>query len=105
MTAPRRTVSPATSAPFRSGDVLRLTRAASPQFARPIAVRVIRTLEWPTFDGWCWLDGYQLGPDGSAVARRELFVQLAGVRLLTAPTIPSPARRAPSRRTPVQVGA
>jgi hypothetical protein len=27
---------------------------------RPIVVRVIRVLDWPTYDGWLWIDGYQL---------------------------------------------
>ncbi|MGC4744202.1 hypothetical protein ACLQ28_00855 [Micromonospora sp. DT201] len=36
----------------RTGDVLHLTRAASVQFLRPIFVRVIRVLDWPTYDGW-----------------------------------------------------
>ena len=55
----------------RTGDVLHVTRAASVQFLRPIKFRVIRVLDWPTYDGWLWLDGDQLtmlratrSPDG-----------------------------------------
>ncbi|MEU8159924.1 hypothetical protein ACIP95_03305 [Micromonospora parva] len=48
-----------------------------------------------TYDGWLWLDAYQLDPKGEAVARRELFVLRAGVRRQA----PGEARRpAPARR-------
>jgi hypothetical protein len=40
----------------RSGDVLRVTRAASVQFSSPLLFRVIRVHDWATYDGWCWLD-------------------------------------------------
>ena len=59
----------------RSGDVLHVTRAASVQFLRPIMFRVIRVLDWPTYDGWLWLDGYELNAAGDAVNRRSIFVQ------------------------------
>lgn len=64
----------------RSGDVLEVTRAASVQFANPIRFRVIRVLDWPTYAGWVWLDGYQLNADGEAVDRRSIFVQIDGLR-------------------------
>jgi hypothetical protein len=38
--------------------------------------RVIRVHDWPTYDGWAWLDGYELDATGDAVARRSIFVQL-----------------------------
>ncbi|MEU6023645.1 hypothetical protein [Micromonospora sp. NPDC047134] len=61
---------------MKAGDVLHLTRAASPQFVRPILFRLIKVrTELPTYDGWTWLDGYQLDNKGDAVARRELFVR------------------------------
>jgi len=63
----------------RSGDVVRLTRAASVQFTDPILFRVIRVHDWPTYDGWAWLDGYQLDSSGDAVERRSIFVQIAGL--------------------------
>ncbi|MDG4758009.1 hypothetical protein [Micromonospora sp. WMMD710] len=82
----------------RSGDLLHLTRAASPQFVRPITVWVIRALsDRHTYDGWLWIDAYQLGRNGDAVARRELYLMPAGARWLTA--VPAPVRR-----TPVGVG-
>ncbi|MGC4869285.1 hypothetical protein ACLQ3B_28035 [Micromonospora sp. DT53] len=84
---------------LRAGDVVLLTTAASVQFSRPIVVRVIRELpDRHTYDGWLWLDAYELGRKGGAVARRELFVMRGGVRL--------EARRstAVSHRTTVAVG-
>ncbi|WP_433115801.1 hypothetical protein [Micromonospora sp. CA-246542] len=67
---------------FRAGDLLRLSATASVQFLRPITVRVIRELEWDTYDGWVWLDAYELDSRGEAVARRELYVRCEGVQLL-----------------------
>ena len=91
----------------RSGDVLHLTRAASVQFVRPILFRVIRLLDWPTYDGWIWLDGYELNATGDAVSRRSVFVQSAGLRTLrdaTAPRQQPVRRRHPLVRTPARVG-
>ncbi|MGW2627633.1 hypothetical protein [Micromonospora taraxaci] len=84
-----------------TGDVLRLTRAASVQFMRPIVVRVIRVLDWPTYDGWLWLDGYELSAKGAAVARRTLFVMSAGLIWLDTP---APAARPSTTRTPARRG-
>jgi hypothetical protein len=64
----------------RSGDVLHVTRAASVQFTTPILFRVIRALDRPTYDGWVWLDGYQLNSAGEAVELRSIFVQVNGLR-------------------------
>ncbi|WP_442934037.1 hypothetical protein [Micromonospora sp. CPCC 205561] len=45
---------------LKSGDVVHLTRAASPQFVNPIVIRVIRELpERFTYHGWLWFEGYQ----------------------------------------------
>jgi hypothetical protein len=80
-----------------AGDVVCLTTAASVQFLRPIVVRVIRELpERHTYHGWVWIEGYQLNAAGDAVARRELFVMRAGVRMQALP--------ARHRRRPVPVG-
>ncbi|MFG2065070.1 hypothetical protein ACGFIK_27095 [Micromonospora sp. NPDC048871] len=63
-----------------SGDVIRVTRAASVQFIRPMTFKVIKVLtELHTYDGWVWLRGYQLDDKGNAVASREIFVQPAGL--------------------------
>lgn len=86
----------------RSGNVLHVTRAASVQFGEPILFRVIRIHDWPTYDGWCWLDGYELDSKGDAVVRRSIFVQPAGLRparSLPKPE-PRPAHRPPTRLNP-----
>ncbi|MGC1210456.1 MAG: hypothetical protein WA890_04195 [Micromonospora sp.] len=91
----------------RSGDVLHVTRASSVQFLRPIMFRVIRVHDWPTYDGWVWLDGYELNATGDAVNRRSIFVQSAGLRPLQATAAPR-THAVPTRRTvaptPVRVG-
>ncbi|MEV0152982.1 hypothetical protein AB0H57_04470 [Micromonospora sp. NPDC050686] len=80
----------------RSGDLLWVTRAASVQFISPVLFRVIRVLDWVTYDGWIWLDGYQLNAKGDAVARRSIFVQQAGLvsprRTAPAPVVGQPRR-------------
>ncbi|WP_341717419.1 hypothetical protein QQG74_26565 [Micromonospora sp. FIMYZ51] len=94
---------PARPAPGRRADgtprvepgVYLLARDASPQFAKPITVRVIRELtDRHTYHEWTWIQVYELDPHGDAVARRELFVRPAG--MLPAPEPGS--RRAPGRR-------
>ncbi|MFF0228975.1 hypothetical protein [Micromonospora sp. NPDC005254] len=81
---------------FRAGDLLRLSATASVQFLRPITVRVIRELQWDTYDGWVWLDAYELGARGDAIARRELYVRREGVQPLNVrPTIRRPTARKP----------
>ena len=82
----------------RSGDVLRVTKAASVQFSQPLLFRVIRVHYWKTYDGWAWLDGYQLNAAGDAVERRSIFVQLSGLQpgYLT-------RQRTPSARVPAMV--
>lgn len=85
---------------MKAGDVLIVDRAASVQFRRPIRFRLIRVLDWITYDGWVWLDGYELDARGDAVARRSIFVMKAGLRSAPAPVaVGQPRRkRAPSRR-------
>jgi hypothetical protein len=73
----------------RAGDVLHITRDASVQFTTPILFRVIRIHDWATYDGWIWLDGYELNLAGDAVERRSVFVQPAGLRM----AVPVPAHR------------
>ncbi|MFF0099801.1 hypothetical protein ACFYO8_10745 [Micromonospora sp. NPDC005257] len=66
--------------------------------------RLIRVLPYVTYDGWAWLDGYQLNEKGDAVERREIFVQPARLRKL-AEAKPSPAPLAPRlapRKAPAQ---
>jgi hypothetical protein len=79
--------------PFKSGDLLHLTRTASVQFSRPLFFRLIRVLEDRiTYDGWVWIEGYELDARGEAVARRELFVQPAGLRKVFTARKPTPGR-------------
>ncbi|MFF0232002.1 hypothetical protein [Micromonospora sp. NPDC005254] len=78
-------------AAVRAGDLFQVTRAARIQFSRPILFRVIRVLDWPTYDGWVWLDGYEVGPRLDAIARRSIVVRPAGL-LPVAPVIPSRSR-------------
>jgi hypothetical protein len=85
----------------QAGDVLHITRAASVQFLKPILFRVIRVLDWPTYDGWVWLEGYEMAPSGDAVARRSVFVQWAGLRWMAAPQR-SGTPRQPIRKTQVR---
>ncbi|WP_327040142.1 hypothetical protein OG400_19785 [Micromonospora ureilytica] len=83
---------------MKAGDLLIVGREASVQFIRPIRFRVIRVLDWITYDEWIWLDGYQLDDRGDAVARRSIFVTKAGLRIQrrTAPAGVQP-RRSSSR--------
>ncbi|MGC5028320.1 hypothetical protein [Micromonospora sp. DT229] len=92
----------------RSGDVLHVNSAASVQFTKPIHFRVIRVLDRPTYDGWLWLEGYELNAVGDAVNRRSIFVKREGLRLLQAAPQPLPhtvrALRRPVSRTPIRTG-
>lgn len=65
----------------QSGEIVHLTNAASVQFTSPMLFRIIRCHDWPTYDGWIWLDGYQLSAIGDAVERRSVFVRIAGLRV------------------------
>ncbi|WP_328339211.1 hypothetical protein [Micromonospora sp. NBC_00421] len=87
---------------MKPGDLLLITRAASVQFIRPIRCRLIRIDDRPTYDGWVWLDVYQLDARDRAAVRRSIFVQRAGVRP-AAHGQPPPQRatqRPPLRTTP-----
>jgi hypothetical protein len=53
--------------------------------------RVIRVHDWPTYEGWIWLDGYELNSAGDAVERRSIFVQVGGLRQVG--TAPDPRTR------------
>lgn len=66
----------------REGDVVLVGRAASVQFsgAAGFAFRVVAVDLRPTYDGWVWLDGYQLDRRGRPVLRRRIFVREAGLR-------------------------
>ncbi len=88
----------------RSGDLLRLDGRASCQFAVTQAIwfRVIRPLTpvpYETWQGWMWLDGYEVDEVGEALLRREVWVKIDGVRYLEQARDPdSPRTGNPSRR-------
>ncbi|WP_435822952.1 hypothetical protein [Micromonospora haikouensis] len=85
-----------TDRPIVPGDVLHLTRAASPQFVKPITVRVIREVpDRHTYHGWTWIEAYELDARGDAVAKRELFVLREGLHRLAG----TPRQAAPARGT------
>lgn len=92
-----------TARKVQAGDVLLLTRAASPQFVRPVTARVIQVLDWITYDGWLWIDAYQLGPDGMAVDRRTLYFLPRNAQWVQASAVVRERRR-PVRRAPMKVG-
>lgn len=77
---------------LRAGDVVHLTRAASVQFTQPIFFRLIRVHDWTTYEGWVWLDGYELNSLGEAVDRRSVFVQKAGIRVCRTAPVRQPGR-------------
>ncbi|WFE63516.1 hypothetical protein [Micromonospora sp. WMMD714] len=66
------------------GDLVLLDHRASVQFAgeRGLWLRVTSVDDRPTYDGWVWLTGYSINQaTGEAMARREVFVQIAGLRV------------------------
>jgi hypothetical protein len=67
----------------RPGDMLLIDEAASVQFQgdRSLLFRVIRVDSRTTYAGWAWLHGYVLDNRRRAVERRDIFVQLAGLKL------------------------
>jgi hypothetical protein len=63
--------------------------------------RVIRVHDWPTYDGWVWLDGYELNNVGEAIERRSIFVQIDGLQ--RAQLGPAPNRYRAATARPVRV--
>lgn len=72
------------------GDLLVIDGRASVQFAenRALTFRVVSVCDWPTHEGWVWLTGYVINRRGDATAKREVWVQLAGLRPVPAPASP-----------------
>jgi hypothetical protein len=82
------------------GDLLIVDGRASVQFAgdRALTFRVVSVSAQPTYPGWVWLTGYVIDRRGEATAKREVYVQLAGLRSAPAgPPAQPPARLAPRR--------
>jgi hypothetical protein len=90
------------------GDLLRIDGRASVQFAgdRALIFRVVAVCDRPTYPGWVWLTGYLLNRRGDATAKREVYVQLAGLHRAPAPpeergqrdVAPHPRAPTPTRR-------
>ncbi|WP_326563862.1 hypothetical protein [Micromonospora peucetia] len=80
------------------GDLLIVDGRASVQFAggRAMTFCVVTVSDQPTYAGWIWLTGYALDRRGEATAKREIYVQLAGLRPARPPD--TTARRAPRSR-------
>ncbi len=78
----------------QAGDLFLITVRASIQFVacEPFLFRVIRPLPWSTYQGWLWMEGYQLNAAGDAVMRRSIFVQLSGLTYAYRPAVRSRAR-------------
>nr|WP_228531533.1 hypothetical protein [Micromonospora sp. ANENR4] len=62
--------------------MLRVDGRASVQFGgdRELTFRVVSVGAEMTHMGWIWLTGYVLNRRGTATAKRDIFVQLAGLR-------------------------
>ncbi|WSR60096.1 hypothetical protein OG400_24410 [Micromonospora ureilytica] len=74
------------------GDLLVIDGRASVQFAgdRALTFRVVSVCDRPTYEGWIWLTGYVLNRRGNATAKREVYVQLAGLTASGQPNQPEP---------------
>ncbi|WP_240742359.1 hypothetical protein [Micromonospora zingiberis] len=83
------------------GDLVFLDGRASVQFGgnRALWLRVSSIGDRPTYDGWVWLTGYAIDPStGEALARREVFAQIAGLQINPQPAGPSGTARRTTRR-------
>ncbi|MFD0783214.1 hypothetical protein ACFQZ8_04650 [Micromonospora azadirachtae] len=92
--------------PPKPGDLLRIDGRASVQFAgdRALTFRVVSVLDQQTYPGWVWLTGYVLNGRGDATTKREIYVQLAGLRpAVNSSPLKHPTRRGslPTRRNPL----
>lgn len=67
---------------------------------RALRVRVAAVDLKPTYDGWVWMTVYVLGPDGDAVDRRDIYVQVTGLRLISA--VPRELRSRPNNAGPAR---
>lgn len=82
-----------------TGSVVLVDADCSVQFTGPRAlrVRVMSVDDRTNYPGWVWLTGYVLGPTGQAVDKRQLYVQAAGLKLITPPTATVVAPSRPGR--------
>lgn len=72
----------------KAGTLLMIDRDASIQFAAcPFVARMMKPQDWPaTWDGWVWLNVYQLDSSGDALEQRSIYVNLAGMKPYVPPT-------------------
>jgi hypothetical protein len=81
------------------GDLVLIDGRASVQFAgdRALWLRITAVDDRPTYHGWLWLTGYSIDPaTGNAMAKREVYVQIAGLQIQRRKTQGTP-RRATTR--------
>lgn len=87
---------------LRAREVVWVGADASCQFAsgRGFWFRVIRVEDRPTWEGWAWVDGYELlgGPCGQAHARRTVYVRVAGLRRPSLADLTVDGEQRPTRR-------
>ncbi|MGC4886357.1 hypothetical protein [Micromonospora sp. NBC_01392] len=91
----------------KPGDVLYVNRGASVQFGgdRALIFRVIKISGELVHHDWIWLTGYVLDQAGNALARREIFVQKAGLLRADPPrAVVRQPRRKPAAATPAKDG-
>lgn len=89
-----------TPAPHRPGvpsvgDLVLIDGRSSVQFGgdRALWLRVTSVCDKPTYHGWVWLTGYSIDrASGKALARREVFVQIAGLQIQRRTTESAPPR-------------
>ncbi|WP_431882397.1 hypothetical protein [Micromonospora gifhornensis] len=77
------------------GDLLLIDGRASVQFAgdRALTLRVVSISDRQTYDGWIWLTGYVIDRRGNATTKREIYVQLSGLRRTSERAAPRQANR------------
>ena len=84
------------------GDLVLIDGQASVQFGgdRALWFRVTSVCDKPTYHGWVWLTGYSIDlATGKALARREVFAQIAGLQIQRRTTESAPPRNtAPTKR-------
>ncbi|MEU1587613.1 hypothetical protein [Micromonospora sp. NPDC005710] len=78
---------------MKPGDVVLIGAACSVQFSgdRALMLRLMSIGEADPYNDWIWLTGYVLNERGTALAKRELYVLRAGLRIQRRSAPPRPA--------------
>ncbi|WP_422739896.1 hypothetical protein ACN263_12130 [Micromonospora sp. WMMD729] len=74
---------------------------ASVQFSgeRALWLRVTSICDKPTYPGWVWLTGYSIDlGTGEALARREIFAQISGLKIQGTTSTSPHHKKAPTTR-------